>query len=81
MSCLDQRVILPTKEECERVSRGTCRAEFNLAKAFGFGDILPDCNELPSSSPQDISGIYNIRLKFVSICEYLGRGTNGSYGG
>ena len=41
---------LPTKEECERISRGTCRAEFHLALAFGFGDILPDCNDLPSSS-------------------------------
>ena len=49
---------LPTKEECERISRGTCRAEFNLALAFGFEDILPDCNELPSSR-KDIEG--NIR--------------------
>ena len=49
ISCIEESVVLPTKEECERISRTTCQAEFNFASAVGFEDILPDCNELPSS--------------------------------
>ena len=49
-SCLEQRVVLPTKEECERITTTSCRVEFNLAVAFGFDHLLPDCNELPSGT-------------------------------
>ena len=48
-SCLEQMVVLPTTEECERITSTTCRAEFNLAIKFGLGDLLPDCIELPSN--------------------------------
>ena len=53
-SCLEQQVILPTKEECERITRSTCRVEFILAIKFGFAYSLPRCNTLPNSS--NISG-------------------------
>ena len=49
-SQLEREVYLPTKEECERITTTTCRVEFNLALSFGFGDLLPKCNLLPSSS-------------------------------
>ena len=49
-SCLEQQVILPTREECQRITTTTCQVEFNLAVRIGFSDLLPDCNELPSNS-------------------------------
>ena len=48
-SCNNQRLLFPTKEECQRLTTTTCRAEFNLAVRLGFGDLLPNCNDLPSS--------------------------------
>lgn len=54
-SCPQQEVVLPTKEECQRIIMTTCQAEFHLANLFGLEDLLPDCNELPSGL--DESGI------------------------
>ena len=49
-SCLEQKVVLPTKEECARITTTTCKNEFNLAVAFGQGHLFPNCNELPSDT-------------------------------
>ena len=65
-SCIDKQLILPTKEECERISTTTCQAEFNLALLLGFGDIVPDCSQLPSRS--DESGKHN--YYFLIAIEY-----------
>ena len=50
-SCHEQQLVLPTKEECVRISTTTCKVELQLALSFGFGYLLPDCDELPSSIP------------------------------
>ena len=49
-SCRDQELILPTKEECERISATTCRVELLLAIRLGYADLIPDCNLLPNSN-------------------------------
>ena len=51
-SCADKQTVLPTMEECERISTTTCRAEFTLAVVLGFDYLLPDCSQLPSKSDQ-----------------------------
>ena len=56
-SCREQQLVLPTREECERLSTTTCQAELILASAFGYGDILPDCNKLTSSSDKQGSRV------------------------
>ena len=47
-SCRDQQMLLPSKEECQRISTMTCQAEIKLAFFFGIDVQLPDCNQLPS---------------------------------
>ena len=49
-SSMDQQLILPTEEECERIRSTTCQVEYDLAILLGFGNLLPDCNLLPSSN-------------------------------
>ena len=65
-SCLEQKLVLPTKEECERIITTTCQEEFNLVVQVGF-DGLPDCNELPSN--KNFPGIY-IYI-YIYICKYI----------
>lgn len=40
---------LPTMEECEELSNGVCRMEFELARSVGIE--LVDCSQLPRESP------------------------------
>lgn len=40
---------LPTMDECEEISTGICRAEFELARSVGME--LVDCAQLPRESP------------------------------
>ena len=49
-SCTDQLLLLPSKEECERISTTTCQAELQLVNQFQLGNLLPDCSELPSTN-------------------------------
>ena len=50
-SSLDQQLILPTKEECERISTTTCQMEFNLAVGTeGISHFIPYCDLLPSNN-------------------------------
>ena len=68
-SCLEQKVILPTKEECERITTSLCQVELSKATVFGLDHIIPDCNELPSSS--DNSGMltaFNVTMFMIFYC-------------
>ena len=61
-SCSEQKVVLPTKEECERITTTTCQVEVSLAASFGLDNLLPDCNGLPTN--KSITGTHN-------ICNYI----------
>ena len=48
--CNTGDVLLPSKEYCIRISGDDCQMEWALAKQFGYGDLLPDCNTLPTTA-------------------------------
>ena len=67
-------VVLPTKEECERISTSTCKAEFSLAVFFQLDDLLPDCNKLPGSIDKtstfmelNHSPLHELHLIFIAL--------------
>ena len=75
--------MLPTVEECERITTTTCQAEVNLTYAFGLDNPFPDCNELPSSisGSGKIHNVFHIpmfikhsnllKLLCFNVCIYL----------
>ena len=63
-SCPEQKVVLPTEEECERISTTTCQAEVSLAASFGLEHLIPDCKGLPTD--KNITGTQNI-----PVCSYM----------
>lgn len=40
-------MLLPSQEECIKVSEHQCRNEWILAKTYGYGALLPNCDDLP----------------------------------
>ena len=73
-SCLEQQVILPTKENCERIIESTCRVEFTLAIKLGFDYLLPQCDTLPNGI--DTSGMLKACTVNMSTCMFCGTKDN-----
>ena len=45
-SCTHEEIYHPSRDDCERILKTSCWAEFQLASRLDYGDIIPQCNSL-----------------------------------
>lgn len=70
-NCNISLIYKATIEECIVISTGVCSQIWNVAVAFGYESLLPNCNNLPTGIQYKVKNIITIFLHQQHSCHTM----------
>ena len=69
--CPNGDIYTASREDCIDISTGICASLWNLAINYGYGDRLPDCQELPSCKYSSLYSVMVINFGKIASTELI----------